>query len=68
VFGDHFAVERHDPASAVYGEDRFLITGVAARQLVTVVYTERGASIRIISARRASKGEYDDYYRQNSEN
>jgi hypothetical protein len=32
----------------------------------TVVYTERGESIRIVSARRATKIEHDDYYRQNA--
>jgi uncharacterized DUF497 family protein len=67
VFGDLFAVEKYDDASADHGENRFLITGIAAGYLVTVVYTERDVSIRIISARRASKGEHDDYYRQNSE-
>ena len=30
-----------------------------------VSYTERGERIRIISARRATKHEQDDYYQQN---
>ena len=52
---------------AVYGEGRFLITGFAGGQLVTVVYAEREGNIRLISARRASRRERDDYYRQNSQ-
>ena len=67
VFDDHFAVERHDPFSAVYSEERFIITGMVGGQLVTVVYTDRDDYIRLISARRASKREHDDYYRQNSQ-
>jgi uncharacterized DUF497 family protein len=31
-----------------------------------VAYTERGDRIRIISARRATQNEQDDYFRQNS--
>ena len=67
AFADHFALERFDPLSPDYGEDRFLITGMAGGQLVTVVYTDRENIIRLISARRASKREHDDYYRQNSQ-
>jgi uncharacterized DUF497 family protein len=67
AFADHFALERLDPSSIDYGEDRFLITGMAGGRLVTVVYTERDETIRLISARGASKREHDDYYRQNSQ-
>jgi uncharacterized DUF497 family protein len=67
VFDDHLALERFDPLSEEYDEDRFLITGMAGGHLVTVVYTERNGTIRIISARRATKREHDDYYRQNSQ-
>jgi hypothetical protein len=35
-------------------------------QLLAVVYTEREDRIRIISARKATKREQDDYYRQNA--
>jgi uncharacterized DUF497 family protein len=34
---------------------------------VTVIYTESEEIIRIISARRASRREHDNYYRQNPE-
>jgi uncharacterized protein len=67
VFDDLFAVERYDPFSSAHGEDRFVITGMVGGQFVTVVYTDRDDCIRLISARRASKREHDDYYRQNSQ-
>ncbi len=67
TFGDPFAIERADPTSADNSEERYLITGMADDRLLTVVYTERGEIIRLISARRASKREHDDYYRQNSQ-
>ncbi len=35
--------------------------------LLFVSYTERGERIRIISARRATKHEQDDYYQQNEQ-
>ncbi|HEY1243450.1 MAG TPA: BrnT family toxin [Hyphomicrobiaceae bacterium] len=47
-----------------YGEDRFNITGMAEGLLLTVTYTERGGRFRIISARKATRNEQDDYFRQ----
>jgi uncharacterized protein len=67
VFEDHFALERFDASSGEYGEDRFIITGMARGRLLTVVHTERDEITRIISARKASKSEHDDYFSQNSE-
>ena len=67
VFDDHFAVQRQDVFTAIYGEYRSIISGMVGGQLVTVVYTDRDDRIRLISARRASKREHDDYYRQNSQ-
>lgn len=64
VFRDAFAIESLDQRKD-YGEDRFIITGVSDDQLLTVVYTEREDAIRIISARRASKHERENYYRRN---
>jgi uncharacterized protein len=66
IFDDPFAVEMIDPLSADHGEERFLIIGRVEGLLLSVVYTERGDDIRIISARRATKSEHDDYYRQNA--
>ncbi len=67
VFGDPFAIEHPDPWSATHGEERFRITGIGKEFLLTVVFTERGEGIRIISARRATRREHDNYYRQNSQ-
>lgn len=56
-----------DELSGDHGEERFLIIGLAKGHLIlTVVYTERGDNIRIISARRATKAERDDYQSQNA--
>ena len=66
VFDDPFAVERLDDRED-YGEERFILIGMAAGNiLLFVVYTERKGRIRIISARRATKREQDDYFQQNS--
>ncbi len=67
VFDDPFAVEMIDELSGDHGEERSLIIGLTKGHLIlTVVYTERGDSIRIISARRATKAERDDYHSQNT--
>jgi uncharacterized DUF497 family protein len=64
VFRDPFAVELVDDRED-YGELRFVIIGMAAGQvLLFVAYTEREGRIRIISARRATQDEEDDYFRQ----
>ena len=41
-----------------------LLTGLANDVLLTVCFAERGQRIRIISARKATKREQDDYNRQ----
>ena len=66
VFRDPFAVERLDEREN-YGEARFVIIGMARGEvLLFVAYTEREDRIRVISARRATTHEQDDYCRQNS--
>ena len=66
VFKDPFAIEFLDDRED-YGEDRFVIIGMAEGQvLLFVAYTERVERIRIISARRATKNEQDQYFRQNA--
>lgn len=66
VFNDVFAIERLDDRQN-YGEERFVIIGMATGQMIlAVVYTERGDRIRIISARRTTQHEEEDYFRQNS--
>lgn len=60
------AIERIDDRSD-YGEQRFVIVGMANGQvLLFVAYSERGDRIRIISARRATQLEQDDYFTQNA--
>lgn len=65
AFRDPFSVEWIDLRGA-YGEERIILLGMTSNQVLTVIYTERGERIRIISARRANKNEQDDYYRQNA--
>jgi uncharacterized protein len=67
VFKDPFAIERLDDRED-YGEERFIIVGMAEEKvLLFVAYTERKERIRIISARRATQYEQDDYFKQNAE-
>ena len=64
VFKDPFAVERLDDRED-YGEERFVIVGMAEGGVVLfVAYTEREGRLRIISARRATQNEQDDYFEQ----
>jgi|CZKY01.1.fsa_nt_gi uncharacterized DUF497 family protein len=66
VFKDPFAIERRDERKD-YGEERFVIIGMAAGNfLLFVAYTERAECIRIISARRATQYEQDDYFQKNA--
>jgi uncharacterized DUF497 family protein len=66
VFRDAFAIERLDERED-YGEERFVIVGMAEEDvLLFVAFTERADRIRIISARRATQDEQDDYFRQNA--
>jgi hypothetical protein len=65
VFRDTFAIHRVDER-ADYGEERFVIVGVAENKvLLSVAYTERDDNIRLISARRATQMEQDDYLLEN---
>ena len=64
VFKDPFAVERLDDRED-YGEERFVIVGMAEGNVVLfVAYTEREGRLRMISARRATQNEEDDYFEQ----
>jgi uncharacterized DUF497 family protein len=65
VFGDAFGVELLDDRRD-YGEERWVRIGMAEGAILVVVYTERSARKRLISARRATKLEQDEYFRQNS--
>lgn len=66
VFKDVFAMERLDDRIN-NGEDRFIVIGMAdGRVLLFVAFTERDGRIRIISARRATQHEQNDYFEQNA--
>jgi uncharacterized DUF497 family protein len=62
AFNDVFAFDQLDLDSQP-GEVRYVITGMVNGILLTVVYTERGDRIRIISARKATNHEQREYYR-----
>jgi uncharacterized DUF497 family protein len=61
VFDDAFATPSFDDAG--YGEQRMMTTEMVNGVLLTVVYTERGDRTRLISARKATKHEQREYYR-----
>jgi uncharacterized DUF497 family protein len=63
VFKDPFAIELFDDRED-YGEDRFILIGMAQGVVVTVAYTQREERARLISARHATRREQDDYARQ----
>ena len=61
VFGDILSITIPDPAHSV-GEQRFLTVGVSEEgRLVVVAHVERGDTIRIISARKATRREKKAY-------
>lgn len=61
VFGDPVSVTGYDPKHAD-DEDRFLTMGTSlAGRLLVVSHTDRGHSIRVISARVATRRERKDY-------
>jgi uncharacterized protein len=47
-----------------YGEERFVTFGLLQGQVVAVVHTESEDYIRIISARKATKYEQENYFEQ----
>lgn len=62
TFDDVFSVDRLDLESD-QEETRYILTGMVNSVVLTVVYTERGNRIRIISARKATTHEEREYYR-----
>ena len=61
VFSDPFELMIHDPLHSE-AEDRFVSLAESRnRRLLVVVFTERGERIRIISARKATRGERRKY-------
>lgn len=61
VFSDDFSITIADPDHSL-DEDRYIDIGMSAQaRVLVVVYTERGADIRIISCRKATKREQQTY-------
>lgn len=60
VFDDVFAIGYEDDHP---DEVRFIQIGMVDGVILFVVFTERGDTVRLISARRATKHEQDAYYR-----
>lgn len=60
VFGDPFAHDMEE-RSMEYGEIRRRIIGLGNGRFLTVIYTERGESISLISARKATRPERREY-------
>jgi uncharacterized protein len=60
VFRDLWVMEEPDVRD--YREHRYVAIGVVNTQTLFVVFTPRGGSIRLISARRATRHEYTRYW------
>jgi uncharacterized DUF497 family protein len=61
ALSDPMAATGHDPDHSAY-EERFVTFGVSqAGRLLVVAHTEEKDTIRIISARKANKGERELY-------
>ncbi len=66
IFADTLSLTIHDPLHSE-NEERFIIIGVSSKKrILTVVHTERGDNLRIISARKATKKE-KLYYENHAE-
>ena len=61
VFLDPNRLEFYDEKHSTAEEDRYITIGFV-KEILTVVYTERAAALRIISARAATKKERMFYY------
>jgi len=61
VFQDPFAIEVLEDRQD-YGEERFVLIGMANGHVLSVVCSEWNDNIRIISARRATKHEQEAYF------
>ena len=66
VFYDESAIRYFDPDHSI-DEDRFIMIGLSQKLRILVVchcFREEDSDIRIISARKATKGEEDNYWRE----
>ncbi len=65
VFNDPFGDAREDRRGD-YGEQRFVVIGMAGDRMLVVAYAPRGQRIQIISARTAEPRERKRYHDENS--
>ena len=65
VFKDPYLLEAYDKKHSSLDEDRWYAIGFAER-ILCVVFIERLGTIRIISARLATKKEINEYYKKNN--
>ena len=64
VFYDPNALERYDALHSI-DEIRFTIVGLSSRRLLNVAYAERKkGTVRVISARKATRAEREFYERR----
>ncbi len=61
VFLDEKRIEKYDSDHSTDAEDRWDVIG-KVEDVLFVVYTERGERTRIISARKATQEECNEYY------
>jgi len=54
-------VEEREDTRRDYGERRFVVVGELDGDIISVVYTWRGGTRRLISARRATRRERKEY-------
>lgn len=62
AFEDSLSIDQLEDFGG-HEEERGKLIGSAGGILLAIIYTERDARTRIISARRATRKETDDYYR-----
>jgi hypothetical protein len=67
AFEDFYAIEEFDVEHSNAEERRYKMLAAAGEKILVVVYTMRGETYRIISAREAEKYERELYERQRSE-
>ncbi|MCC6471624.1 MAG: BrnT family toxin [Alphaproteobacteria bacterium] len=60
LFANPYLEERGDRFS--YGEERYIATGIVGPIVLVCAYTLRGKTARVISIRRATRGEASAYY------
>ena len=61
VLSDPFSIHRFDTKHSA-AEPRFVVVGTSlADRVLVVVYTDDGSTIRLLSARRATKRERHEY-------